>query len=112
MDRMATARLRAILLALTPALAPLGASAQSGTPAPDPERGITIVPGAPNVVSLWNEVAVATALVPPAASGATPSERFAGPDVVTVQLAIYDAVMAIARTHKPFAIQPKVPSGV
>jgi hypothetical protein len=110
MDRMATARLRAILLALTPALAPLGASAQSGTPAPDPERGITIVPGAPNVVSLWNEVAVATALVPPAASGATPSERFAGPDVVTVQLAIYDAVMAIARTHKPFAIQPKVPT--
>jgi hypothetical protein len=110
MDRMATAPLCAFLLALAPALAPSGAIAQSGAPAPDAERAVTIVPGTPNVVSLWNEVAVATALMPPAASGATPSERFAGPDVVTVQLAIYDAVMAIARTHKPFAIQPTAPA--
>jgi len=37
-------------------------------------------------------------------------DSIAGPDVATVQLAIYDAVTAIARTHKPFAIQPKVPT--
>jgi hypothetical protein len=110
MDRMATARLRAFLVALAPAFAPSGAIAQSAAPAPDAERAVTIVAGTPNVVSLWNEVAVATAQMPPAASGATPSERFAGPDVVTVQLAIYDAVMAIARTHKPFAIQPTQPA--
>jgi hypothetical protein len=110
MYRTATACLRAFLVVLAPAIAPLGSSAQSGAPGPDPERGITIVPGVPNAVSVWNEVAVATAQVPPAASGATPSERFAGPDVVTVQLAIYDAVMAIARTHKPFAIQPTLPT--
>jgi hypothetical protein len=92
----------------TTVLAPPGAFAQSVAPGPNQERGVTIVPGLP--VSVWNEVAVATALVPPSASGATPSERVAGPDVVTVQLAIYDAVMAIARTHKPFAIQPRTPA--
>jgi len=64
----------------------------------------------PNPVSIWNEIAVATAALPPAPSGATPSERVAGPDVATVHLAIYDAVMAIARTHKPYAVQPKAPA--
>jgi hypothetical protein len=110
MHRPTTARLRALLIAFAPAFTPLGACAQSGAPGPDPERVVMIVPGAANPVSIWNEVAVATAQVPPAASGATLSERFAGPDVVTVQLAIYDAVMAIAKTHKPFAIRPTGPA--
>jgi TPR repeat protein len=48
--------------------------------------------------------------VPPADSGAMPCERFAGPSVVTVQQAIYGAVMVIAQTNKPFAIQPTRPA--
>jgi hypothetical protein len=110
MRRSIAARLRAFLIVFAPAFAPSGAFSQSGAPGPDSERPVTIVPHGANPVSIWNEVAVATALVRPAVSGATPSERFAGPDVVTVQLAIYDAVMAIAKTHKPFAIQPTVPA--
>jgi len=60
----------------------------------------------PNVVSTWNEIAFRTASAPASPSGATPEERVPGPDVVTVQLAVYDAVIAIAGTHKPYAITP------
>ena len=60
----------------------------------------------PNAVSVWNEIAFVTASVPPSSAGATPAERVAGPDTVTVQLAVYDAVIAIAGTHQPYAIKP------
>ena len=59
-----------------------------------------------NAISLWNEIAVATATLPPAPAGATLSERTPGPDVVTVQLAVYDAVIATAGTHQPYAVRP------
>jgi len=61
----------------------------------------------PNVVSTWRDVAAATVAVPPSPTGATLEERVPGPDAVTVQLAIYDAVIAIARTHQPYAAKPK-----
>ena len=61
-----------------------------------------------NVVSAWNEIAFKTASVPPSPAGATPQERVPGPDVVTVQLAVYDAVIAIAGTHRPYAITPRM----
>jgi hypothetical protein len=64
----------------------------------------------PNAVSIWNEIAFNTTLVPSSAAGVTPSERVAGPDVTTVQLAVYDAVIAIAGTHQPFAIKPSTPA--
>ncbi len=32
-------------------------------------------------------------------------------DLATVHLAMYDAAMAIARTHKPYAIEPAAPTG-
>jgi hypothetical protein len=63
----------------------------------------------PNAVSTWNEIAFLTTQVPVSASGATPSERMPGPDLATVQLAVYDAVIAIAGTHKPYAIKPGTP---
>jgi hypothetical protein len=72
-------------------------------------RPIVIGSYGPNVVSIWRDVAAATAAVPVSPTGATLEERVAGPDVVTVQLAIYDAVIAIARTHKPFATRPATP---
>ena len=59
-----------------------------------------------NAISLWNEIAVAIAASPPAPTGATLSERTPGPDVVTVQLAVYDAVIATAGTHQPYAVRP------
>ena len=49
-----------------------------------------------NPVSAWNEIAFTTV-------GATPA---ANADLATVHLAMYDAVIAIARTHQPYAIRP------
>jgi hypothetical protein len=63
-----------------------------------------------NAVSIWNQIAFDTAQVPSAPAGATPSERVAGPDAVTVQLAVYDAVIAIAGTHRPYAVKTSNPA--
>ncbi len=61
----------------------------------------------PNLVSQWNEVAYNTFALPASPTGTTPEERVPNPiDLATVQLAVYDAVMAIAGTHKPYAIRP------
>ena len=73
-------------------------------------KSVVIGSYGPNVVSIWRDVAAATAAVPSSPTGATLEERFAGPDTVTVQLAIYDAVIAIAGTHKPFATRPTTPT--
>ena len=110
MHALIAGRLRACLLVAAATLAPCGAFADGARPAAGTERIVTIAPGAPNAVSVWNEIAVATSLVPPAVAGATASERAPGPDVATVQLAVYDAVMAIAGTHKPYAIRPQAPA--
>ena len=65
----------------------------------------------PNAVSIWNEIAFVTTQVPVSPAGATPSERVAGPDLATVQLAVYDAVIAIAGTHRPYAVKPSTRAG-
>ena len=49
-----------------------------------------------NPVSVWNEIAFT-------AVGPTPA---ANADLATVHLAMYDAVIAIAGTHQPYAIRP------
>src|SRR5688572_26115474 len=71
---------------------------------------VTISSHGPNVVSTWDEIANTTANAPPSPTGATPEERRSGPDIATVHIAIYDAVIAIAGTHKPFAVKPKTPA--
>lgn len=65
----------------------------------------------PNAVSIWNEIATNTINVAPAATG-TPEERrpVYTNDLATVHVAIYDAVIAIAGTHKPFATTPTTPA--
>jgi hypothetical protein len=73
-------------------------------------KRITIVSHGPNVVATWHDIAFATASVAPSPAGLTPEERVAGPDLTTVHLAMYDAVMAIAGSHKPFAITAKTPA--
>lgn len=76
----------------------------------DGTDSVTITSYGPNAVSIWNAIAFDTTAVPASAAGTTPEERVAGPDVTTVQLAVYDAVIAIAGTHKPYAITPTTPA--
>lgn len=66
----------------------------------------------PNVVSLWSRVAMDTYNGPRSGPSTTPEDlRPLWPmDLATVHLAMYDAAMAIARTHKPYAIEPSAPS--
>jgi hypothetical protein len=68
---------------------------------------VTITTVGPNAVTRWNEVAVATINVPAALTG-TPEEQRpnSAVDLATVHVAVYDSVMAIAGTHRPFAITP------
>ena len=62
----------------------------------------------PNMVSRWADIAGATynGVVP--GTPGTPEERnpLWSADYATVHVAMYDAAMAIARTHKPFAVTP------
>ncbi len=60
-----------------------------------------------NPVAYWNRIATDTINVPAAAAG-TPEERRPVTliDLATVQVAVYDAVIAITGTHKPFSATP------
>jgi hypothetical protein len=72
-----------------------------------PPGPVTITNAGPNVVTNWNEVATAVINLPPDAVGTSEERRpNYAVDLATVQVAVYDAVMAIARTHRPFAITP------
>lgn len=73
------------------------------------DKPIALVSRGPNVVSVWHEIAINTINVPASPTGATPEERVGGPDFATAQIAVYDAVIAIAGTHRPFAITPTTP---
>ena len=65
---------------------------------------VTIISHGPNVVSRWHEVAgVRSWRCRRPRAGATPEERSGGPGLATVQLAVYDAVVAIAGGYKPYA---------
>lgn len=72
---------------------------------------VTITAGRPNVVSLWSEIAAQTVNQPPAATG-TPEEQrpIYATDLATVHLAMYDAVMAIEGTHRPYAARSAAPA--
>ena len=66
----------------------------------------------PNPVSVWSEIAFVTGNAPASPAGATPEERVGAVsvDLATVHLAMYDAVIAIAGTHRPFAVTPTTPA--
>ncbi len=68
-------------------------------------------PGAPNVISRWNEIAAAT-IDGPAAPAGTPEERAPNYafDLATVHVAMYDAVVAISGGGKPLVAAPKGPT--
>lgn len=61
-----------------------------------------------NAVSVWNGVAARTINVAPDGNGTSEERRpMYAIDLATVHVAIYDAVVAIAGTHKPYAITPR-----
>ena len=75
--------------------------------APAPTAPVTIIAYGENAVSVWDKIAADTINLPPASVG-TPQERqpHYALEMATVHIAIYDAVIAIAGTHKPYAITP------
>ncbi|HSC64015.1 MAG TPA: vanadium-dependent haloperoxidase [Caldimonas sp.] len=68
---------------------------------------VTITVAGPNAVSQWNETATTTINQPAQATG-TPEERLPNTavDLATMHVAIYDAIVAITGTHRPYAITP------
>ena len=72
---------------------------------------VTVATNQPNVVSYWNDIANKTVLATAKVS-TTPEEQRPAffHDVASVQVAIYDAVVAIEGGYKPFAIKPGAPA--
>jgi hypothetical protein len=87
----------------------LGACGGGSAPVEGPPVTLTVT--GPNAVSVWNGIAATTANAPATATG-TPEEQRPtyAVDLATVNLAIYDAMMAITPTHKPFAFTPTTPA--
>ena len=87
------------------AVAGCGGGGQQGAVAVQEQakKVVVIPPLQPNVVANWNEIATNTRQRDRAFPAVTDEERRGGPDLATVQLAVYDAVMAIVGTHKPYA---------
>jgi hypothetical protein len=72
---------------------------------------VVITAKGPNTISTWNEVAAATINLPASATGTLEEQRpIYAVDLATVHVAMYDAVMAIAGTHRPFAVTPQAPT--
>lgn len=64
-----------------------------------------------NAVAYWNKIASDTVNVPAATTGPAEEQRpIAWVDLATVHVAIYDAVNAIAGTHRAFAVTPATPA--
>jgi len=70
---------------------------------------VVVAANSPSVVSTWYDVGMNTINVPAATTG-TPQEQrpVASADMAAMHVAMYDAVIAIVGTHKPFAATTKV----
>lgn len=94
------------------ALLPLSACGGGGDDSQQADAGppVTVVPpSSPGTVAAWSQVAAATVNGTGTAT-VTPEEQRSNYvlDMATVHLAIYDALMAITGTHRPYAsaVQP------
>jgi PAP2 superfamily len=79
----------------------------------DDDAPVTITITGPNAVSHWNEIATNTVNVPASATGvgtAAEQRPNSAVDLATVQVAVYDAVIAIAGSHRAYAITPTSPT--
>lgn len=81
-----------------------GVSSESAAPPAAAEKGLPVplVSYGANAVATWNEVGAATILLPPSETG-TPEERRPtyDLDLATLNVAMYDAVVAITRSYRP-----------
>lgn len=91
------------LLGVLLAACAAGPARESGPP-------VSITVSGRNAVSAWNEIATATINQPAAPSGTPKERRPITADLAAVHVAIYDAVMAITGTHRPFAFTPSAPA--
>lgn len=74
----------------------------------DEPATVTVTVVGPNAVSQWNEIATTTINLPAAAAGTPEEQRPNTPvDLATVHVAIYDALVAITGTHRPYAVTPR-----
>jgi hypothetical protein len=75
-------------------------------------RPLSLHDHGPNAVSYWSRAAMDTYNGPRLGPSTTPEDlRALWPvDLATVHLAMYDAAMAIARTHRPYAVWPTAPT--
>lgn len=98
-------RMPMTIVSIACAQALLGACGGSSSQPTD--QPVTITVAGPNAVSYWNEIATTTINQPAAATGSPEEQRpNTAVDLATVHVAVYDAMMAIAGTHRPYAITP------
>lgn len=70
---------------------------------------VVIEASAPGVVSTWYDVGMSTINVPAAATGTINEQRpVAAADIAAMHVAMYDAVIAIVGTHRPFAATTRI----
>lgn len=101
--------LRHSVTRLLPVFAVLGLSACAAPGGPAP--AVTVATNQHNVVSYWNDIANKTVLATSKVNTTVEEQRPAFfHDVASVQVAIYDAVVAIEGRYQPFAVKPKVPA--
>ena len=84
----------------------LGGCGGTTDTASPPPPAVAIATNDPNAIAAWNEVA-STVVQMPAATTGTESERAPdyALDLTTLHVAMYDAAVAITRTHTPYAIK-------
>jgi hypothetical protein len=95
-------------LATVAALTSLTVTACGGSDDARTVAPVVVDAGTPNTVSVWDETATATmnASIP---ASATPEERLPlqTPDLATVHIAMYDAVIAVTGGYVPFLVTPR-----
>ncbi|MDM0116638.1 vanadium-dependent haloperoxidase [Variovorax sp. J22R133] len=80
-----------------------GGGDKGGATAPANSSDVVIVEHGPNAVSTWSEIAINTINVPASATGTAAEQRpIDSVDLASVHLAIYDALMVISGSYKPF----------
>jgi hypothetical protein len=109
-ERVCVKRVQLTLFVVALAIA-CAASLLGGCGGNDEDKAVTITAVGPNAVSYWTGIASATINVPASSTGTAEEQRPTyAVDLATVHVAIYDAVMAIAGTHQPYAITPTAAS--
>lgn len=70
---------------------------------------VAITANFPGVIATWYDVGMNTVSIPAAATGTIQEQRpVAAADMAALHVAMYDAVIAIAGTHKPFAATTRI----